>query len=145
MCWVSATAEVKTAKEDLFVFKLLIDVCHKRPNTLLSPIYRYLYHIGEKYSLQGPLTLLVSQYADRYIINEGIHSYTVDCRVVKQSDGSCVVKNQAGEILNTYPYIGSYDFVIVSCIIPKGANYFVNCAGEVVSDTIKIVEKFKIY
>ena len=145
MCWTSTTAEVKTAKEDLVVFKMLIDTCHKRPNTLLSPIYRHFYHIGEEYRLQDPLKLLVNQWANKYLINEGIHSYTTDCCVVKQSDGSCIVKNQAGEIIGNYPYIGgSYDFVITSCIIPKGATYYVNFDGEVVSDVIKIIDKFKI-
>lgn len=144
MCWVSTTAERKIAKEDLFVFKILIDTCHKRPNTLVSPVYRCLYHIGENYCNQDPLKVRINQYADKYIINEGIHSYTTDCYVVKQDSGSCIVKNQAGEVIGKYLHIERYDYVITSCIIPKGTNYFVNYAGEVVSDVIKIVNKFEV-
>lgn len=145
MCWISTIAEKKTAEEDLFVFKILIDTCHKRPNTLVSPVYKCLYYIGESYCNQEPLKVRINQYADRYIINEGIHSYTTDCYVIKQDSDSCIVKNQAGEIIGKYLRIERYDYVITSCIIPKGATYFVNYAGEVVSDIIRIVNKFKIY
>lgn len=146
MCWMTKKPVIakKIAEENLFVFKMLIDTSNRRPNTLLSPIYRHFYSIGEEYSIRNKLKMLWASRDQVYFISEGIHSYSTDCCVTKQSDGSTIVKDQTGEIIGRYPYIESYDFVIVSCIIPEGTTYYENERGQIVSERIKIIKKFKI-
>lgn len=144
MCWISKEINRKVAEEDTFVFKMLIDTSHRQPNTLLSPICRYFYSIGENYSTLNRITVQWSRYEQAYFINEGFHSYSTDCCVTGQLDGSSIVKNQVGDIIGRYPYMEGYDFVIVSCIIPKGTTYYENEKGEVVSERIRIIKKYSI-
>lgn len=146
MCWISKeiNGTEKVANEDVFVFKMLIDTSHRRPNTLLSPICRYFYSIGEDYSILDKIKVKWSTYDKVYFINEGFHSYSTDCYVTKRLDGSSIVENQVGEVIGRYPYIESYNFVIVSCIIPKGTTYYENERGEIVSEQIRIIKKYSI-
>ena len=64
---------------------------------------------------------------DECIIKEGFHSYKTFERLLKN-----------GKSFKDHPYYR--DLAIYKAVIPKGAEYYVNEKGEVVSNQLKIIE-----
>ena len=113
MCWTSCVLHKHKALDDFIVYKL---VKFDTFNTCKSLVYNYTYIFEKLYKLESPLRGKKRNY--EYIINEGFHS--------------CAH-------LHSLIYIEeSLDTLVVECTIPKGATYYVNGRGEVVSDKIII-------
>ena len=113
MCWTSCVLNKRKALDDFIVYKL---VKFDTFNTCKSLVYNYIYTFEKLYKLGFPLLSKNRNYV--YIIDEGFHS--------------CAH-------LHSLLYIeDSLDTLVVECTIPKGATYYVNGHGEVVSDKIII-------
>ena len=113
MCWESCVLYKCKALNDFIVYKL---VKFNTFNTCKSLVYNYTYIFEKLYKLESPLRGKKLNY--EYMINEGFHS--------------CAH-------LHSFIYIEeSLDTLVVECTIPKGATYYVNGRGEVVSDKIII-------
>lgn len=131
MCWTTNKfihRESKIAEHDIKMFK----VCSPSIlgiNTVVSYYWELPYALNQVYdSLKNGLRLEVygPDYAE---INEGFHSYSLDCNIVKQTVIS---------IWNNRTFLDSYnvDSIIVYGYIPKGSVYYINERGEYVSDKI---------
>lgn len=113
MCWESCVLNKHKALNDFIVYKL---VKFDTFNTCKSLVYNYTYTFEKLYKLESSLRGKKCNYG--YMINEGFHS--------------CAH-------LHSLLYIeDSLDNLVVECTIPKGATYYVNGRGEVVSDKIII-------
>lgn len=113
MCWTSCVLHKHKALDDFIVYKL---VKFDTFNTCKSLVYNYTYEFEKLYKLESPLHVKKRNYV--YIIDEGFHS--------------CAY-------LHSLLYIeDSLDNLVVECTIPKGATYYRNGRGEVVSDEIII-------
>ena len=113
MCWESCVLNKCKALNDFIVYKL---VKFDTFNTCKSLVFNYTYTFDKLYKLESLLRGKKRNYG--YMINEGFHS--------------CAH-------LHSLLYIeDSLDNLVVECTIPKGATYYVNGRGEVVSDKIII-------
>ena len=113
MCWESCVLNKCKVLNDFIVYKL---VKFDTFNTCKSLVFNYTYTFDKLYKLESPLRGKKRNYG--YMINEGFHS--------------CAH-------LHSLLYIeDSLDNLVVECTIPKGATYYVNGRGEVVSDKIII-------
>ena len=113
MCWESCVLNKCKTLNDFIVYKL---VKFDTFNTCKSLVFNYTYTFDKLYKLESPLRGKKRNYG--YMINEGFYS--------------CAH-------LHSLLYIeDSLDNLVVECTIPKGATYYVNGRGEVVSDKIII-------
>lgn len=144
MCWKSKEKKTpQIAGEDIFVYKVML----QNPDTgrYKSLYYGKDYEAGKIYTTYmvpidaGPL--FCAKY--RIMINEGFHSYNADkTEIIKDiywRVNSKEVKNNCLERIYCYSYFLDYEYrevVAVKCIIPKGACYYENELGEMVSDQI---------
>lgn len=113
MCWESYVLNKCKTLNDFIVYKL---VKFDTFNTCKSLVFNYTYTFDKLYKLESSLRGKKRNYG--YMINEGFHS--------------CAH-------LHSLLYIeDSLDNLVVECTIPKGATYYVNGRGEVVSDKIII-------
>lgn len=151
MCWKHLTLnneiEPEIAQYDIPVFK----VCcvHYCPNGIKLVIPYYYpcsgvssYKIGETYKLDGGITISRGFGASSYVftVDEGFHSYSIN-RLELRGNGADIeiaVRGACAWRANTTYF--AKDLAIVLCVIPKGSNYLINSAGEVVSDALKVKE-----
>ena len=113
MCWSNDEAIKKIAKNNFTVYKL---VKFDTFDTCKSSIYKYIYVFEKLHKLEH--SIIIKEKNDMCFIDEGFHSYT-NLRIlsfVEDLTNGCIVE----------------------CTIPKGAKYYVNNYGEVVSDQIII-------
>lgn len=121
----------------------------QNPDTgrLRSLYYEMDYEAGKVYSTHmEPIDIdtypLCAKY--RIMINEGFHSY--DDKKTEISEGPNFWGIYSKEAKNVWLDIISFDFlddeyreiVAVECIIPKGACYYENEFGEMVSDQLMV-------
>ena len=129
MCWITyKEVKCETAKEDIRIFKVCLP--SKSPEVLISAYQEFEYTLNKIYSAKEELKLTVygrdSYYGE---VNKGFHSYSPNCTIKKETIVS---------IWNGHQFLDSYDSysIIVYGYIPKGAHYYLNEAGEYVSDKI---------
>lgn len=126
MCWVSYcinNMNKHIAKKDTKVYKVAMKGC---TDVAIAPYYiNFEYELGITY---GKLESLKPTYFphDECRINEGFHSYRTFERILK-------VKS-----FKSHPLYKA--LAVYMAIIPKGAEYYVNEKGEVVSNQLKIIE-----
>lgn len=111
MCWISIKLDKKVAEHDITVYKIVLP-CTRGTKSLF---YKFWYLFNVTY--RG--TLDIKLVGSEYCITEGFHSYNTKSQVL---------------FANQF-----YFKKIVKCILPKGAIYYVNDRGEVVSNQIRII------
>lgn len=152
MCWIGLTETecTKRVAEDNIPTTKLVTV---HPNGAISSRYaHFAYLIDEEYKLYTHLELKKQDVRDekRLVIDKGFHSYSNDVKIICTFDevyamykGSQTLDyfdlKPKGYSNLVYGTIG-----IADCIIPKGSEYYLNFKGEYVSDTIKIINVYKI-
>lgn len=155
MCWETSKKSVcrfrKTAKEDIEVFKIVVE----KNNNEFRPYFmstKLCYKLGKEYKTKIEKRKYMARCYDKIQIDAGFHSY--DLKLVKP------YKDFHHDLDdNITPYFGAFSLVngcsigiytckdglyftnpaFVKCIVPKGAKYYENEVGEIVSDRIKIV------
>lgn len=158
MCWITYKKEFTIPKiaEDNIVCNKIVYLC---PNNIIKSAYNYfnyktniLYEIGieitTKYTIRG-----------NYVIDYGFHSYNTNVKYVSAlgifSDAPYIrVYNNNDKIIDMYEAVKwdvsckrgplKEQLGLASCIIPKGATYFLNEKGEYVSNKIKMLSAFRI-
>jgi hypothetical protein len=130
MCWISNNKpERLVAKEDITVYK----VVQMYPDgNILSYFNDFPYKLREIYNTVITVKHLKDSYNDFYFVEEGFHSYNYQLEIgidpyrnIPVADDKC-----GGE----YYGVGIYGML---CVIPKGAEYYVNEYGDIVSTSIK--------
>jgi hypothetical protein len=132
MCWISITPPtLLTAEKNIEIFKVGID----NFRSMYSPFRNFKYLLGFRYEEDCLYPMPIN---NRYEIHSGFHSY--DPRILqfyKNYDSIIVAKGS----LRVWTY-GSHMSVFKG-FIPKGAFYYSNMSGELVSDQIVITNKIK--
>lgn len=113
MCWASVTLNKQVAKQDYTVYKF---VKFDTFDTCKSSVYNYTYTFEKLNKLEQPL--IPTKKDSIYIIDKGFHSY-INLKIIYFTED--VTKGCVAE-----------------CTIPKGAIYYTNAYGEVVSNQIII-------
>lgn len=113
MClYVLPGAKIETAKEDIKVYKILLQ-------GNLSPYKSFQYKASTLYRLRKALE--VNPLTDG-MIYAGYHAYTNKVMALRRCD---------------YLYNPHYTKKVVTCIIPKGAKYCLGSSDEIVSTSLR--------
>lgn len=132
MCWISTgLPTLLTAEKNLEILKVGIDDFRG----MYSPFRNFKYILGFLYKIDDVYALPIN---GRYEVNSGFHSY--DPRILqayKNYDSLIIAKGS----LRIWTY-GAHMSVFKG-FIPKGAHYYSNMSGELVSDQIVIINKIK--
>lgn len=135
MCWRGKNIK-KKAVEDIHVFKIgtyVDETC------ATSYFQRFLYEVGGKYRSE---IVLKRNAGDRITINEGLHSYSFFKTAIAGTKNSLIVRSGL-DYLETYPTTTfGVELAKIYCTIPKGAIYFENEFGEIVSNEL-VIDRIK--
>ena len=110
MCLRTLTNEIKTAKEDILVYKIIDSKTNE------SLYRRFKYHRNTLYRLRKRLEIQLNYYVD-----DGFHSYA-----------SLGKAKEVENDLIFHPFRKVVEFTI-----PKGAKYIVGRSNEIVSTSIR--------
>lgn len=137
MCWITYKKELikpEVAEDNIVCNKL---VYLNSDNIIKSLYFDFNYEINVLYELDKEITI-IPNFTGVRIINDGFHSYSTDKYSLQRG-------------LKELPYLviplstkDKISFALASCIIPKGAIYFLNEIGEYVSNKIKMLSAFRI-
>lgn len=133
MCWVSDSAELLTAKNEVVVFKVCLQ--HRKTKALISYYYSSVYTLGVQKEEGIELNIIHGH----FVIRRGLHCYNTN-------KFTYVV----GElVLNIPPYHVFYDSgdwkaVVVRGYIPAGANYYLNKNQEIVTHKLILTDVLDI-
>ena len=136
MCWLSHDIPIKhIAEEDIKCYKVFKNngIIYKQSSFLgfkygkikmqkLFSIFRDFKYVPYKKQEHINILYNYSFHYLSYLINRGYHSYETLKKAQHNWNHMC-------------------DISIVECIIPKGAEYFVNKDQEIVSSTIIVTDK----
>lgn len=134
MCWQTKNGkyiERKTAERDIHVFKIVL----QEKGRIYSYFQDFEYKLNKTYYHNDPL------YIDNGVIFEGFHSYCDKCGIDKGDAVLFIEKLSSDEVLEAYEM---YNIAIMKCIVPRGAQYFENDDGEIVSNMLKTISIEKI-
>jgi hypothetical protein len=132
MCWtIYKFPKRKKAKKDVPIFKIL----GKHQRAFFYPEFKYT--LGKKYKttkMKNYLSILYEYYILKHgvTIHKAFHSYSGNLKLdITESDATIHLKNDRFEIYHDYEQP-----VVAYGVIPKGATYYVNEKGEIVSNEI---------
>ena len=134
MCFRSKKfPKLKIAKRNITCYKVL-------SKDLSSPFMLEEYVVNEV--KESSLDKIERDYLnDTYNIEEGLHSYTANCKFVKfDCGGFFQVRTKFDKQIMIY--LDSY--TVFKSIIPKGARYYCNNDGEYVSDKLIVLNDCKL-
>jgi hypothetical protein len=132
MCWISNNKpERLVAKEDIAVYKV---VQISPDDKILSYFNDFPYKLGGIYDATITIKRYKDEYNDFYYVEQGFHSYKYKLEIVLDP----FLKMPLTYDRNGTKYYGD-DIYGMLCIIPKGAEYYVNELGDVVSTSIKSI------
>lgn len=157
MCWATYNKELIVPKiaEDNIVCNKLVRIDSN--NIIKSDYFNFVYSLNTIYRHNQDLR--VNENSDIrgklfYEIHEGFYSYSTNIayETYTRKNGYGRIKvyyykdNSFHNLLDSYllTSMNSHQLCMASCIIPKGSTYFLNELGEYVSDSIKMLNVFKI-
>jgi len=125
------------AEEPIEVYKVL------RKDSLGELYAPYMcgfsYMLGKIYET----TIEFLDISEGYIkIENGFHSYSKECISTLTTEWVGVSSITGGRRLLGFK-IGFSNYIVMKCIIPKGATYYENKYGEIVSDKLQIINEIK--
>jgi hypothetical protein len=152
MCWISNTLNMKVAEHDIKTYKILLkntgyaqrwfDVQYK------SPFMSETYVMGMMH--MSDIKPIQMKDDSGYIIEKGIHSYSNDVTFKKHErypgvnvfmlNGEKMPYLCENDCRRNMSHLIIYEPVVVECTIPKGASYYENEKGEIVSTQL-VAEK----
>ncbi len=131
------TPKPQVAKEDMIVYKRLYRI---GKGEYQSPYVGYYYNRGQVYESQigklkkrrhHPMTLMNHNRNQKVTIigtiDSGIHAYTSKVTAKTRSKDADIYEQEA----------------IITCVIPKGAKYYLGKGNEIVTDKLYIGTKIK--
>lgn len=132
MCWISNNKPNRlVAEEDITVYKVVQIALDDK---ILSYFNDFPYKLGEIYNTTIAIKHYKDDYIDFYFIEQGFHSYNYHLEIGINPVTAFPITNDQ----NGTSYYGD-DIYGMLCIIPKGAEYYVNEFGDVVSTSIKTI------
>jgi hypothetical protein len=132
MCWISKNKpERLVAKEDITVYKV---VQIYPDGKILSYFNDFPYKLGEIYNTVITVKHLKDGYNDFYFVEQGFHSYNYHLKIGLDPFLNMPIAYDESSVR----YYGSGIFGML-CVIPKGAEYYVNEYGDIVSTSIKSI------
>ena len=144
MCWMSSVLlKPKKAKADIWVYKVVKESPY---SDYVDAFYTgYRYKLGETYKLVFGIEPKINTFGEMEI-TYGFHSYSINKSVAGANKYCLIVRNKnSNDFLN---FNATYDLeklpIIALCKIPKGATYYENADGELVSNEIIIVNTAKL-
>ena len=151
MCWFGERNDKRIAKEDIRCKKVFFKQLGHIRNRYVSPVMKTMYVKGETYESDIVITRGIS----RWKIDEGIHCYNMKKVEVERSMSESGERLIAKRPLSTKVYGANYQcvhygndigmqVVLVECIIPKGAIYYENKSGEIVTEKLIIGEEITV-
>lgn len=148
MCWITRKKENaigRIAEKDINVYKIMYEVkCN-----LYSWYNNFPYEVNTTYIWNKKLK--ISRFFDCWTIEKGFHSYSNESTIISKENNrafgeSFVVRSHNNnELCDSYFVSTGYclrNIKKVECIIPKGAIYYENEGGEIVSNQIKITNLY---
>jgi hypothetical protein len=130
MCWIcNNKPERLIAKECITVYKV---VQIYPDGKILSYFNDFPYKLGGIYNTVITVKHLKDGHNDFYFIEEGFHSYNYQLEI--GIDPFPQTPIAYGKSSARYYGVGIYGML---CVIPKGAEYYVNEYGDIVSTAIK--------
>ena len=137
MCWIGDLSSVaKIAEEDIKVYKIASIIDHH----LYSAIREYKYQLG----IEEKANLCISR-SYNLTITCGLHSYSEDCKIYDTRTEVSVVAKNCNSLAAEYSKSTTYMYCKLECVIPKGAVYYCNRYGEMVSDRLLPIKVTQIY
>lgn len=153
MCWFGERNDKGIAKEDIRCKKVFFKQPGHIRNRYVSPVMKTMYVKGETYESDIVITRGIS----RWKIEEGIHCYNMKKVDVERSKSESRERLVAkvpftnniyyGAQYHQYVYYGNdigMEVVLVECTIPKGAIYYENKSGEIVTEKLIIGEEITV-
>ena len=146
MCWFSGSKKLskyrRIARKDVLVRKLVR--VSENPNKVVSYFTEFEYELGKTY-YDEELSILNGYGSCHYAgIFVGFNSYSTECKITrkeqttvsgdKKKDEIEVYSPDGGDLVEYYELD---NLLMIDCVIPKGATYYVNELGEYVSESIK--------
>jgi hypothetical protein len=149
MCWLSKSKPIeRMADKDIVVYKIVSK--GDRNGNVLNYFYNggyityYKGNESEKINI-SPIYVEYGISDNYYIIEEGYHSYSLDCRMhlimeslLKFKEFDVFSNSEDSKLILMAYYIRESDR-IGKFVIPKGSKYYLNDKGEYVSDNIKFM------
>lgn len=138
MCWIGNLKSVaKIAEKDIKVYKIVTIIDHN----LYSVFKNYKYRLG----VEEKASLSISR-LHKLMITHGLHSYSEDCKIHDTcTEVNVIVKNTDCMTCCMYTKVSTYTLCKLECVIPKGAVYYCNKNGEMVSDRLLPIKVAEIY
>lgn len=130
MCWISSKPPVRRiAKEGIYTYKVVYDYSEFLCDSL---IMGFVYEYYKLYTQNKAIMPLCGARTNKWIIEEGFHSYRTWLTAKKAFEGFSTDSSIRKKIK------------IVQCIIPKGTIFYINEKNEIVSNNIIITNSTKV-
>jgi phage terminase large subunit-like protein len=136
MCW-KGNFELKTAQKDFEVYKVMKVGLS---NSFFSAYKNFAYEEGHTY--HSEIIKIPFYYKDISAVNVALHSYSLELTEWEQKNGVITIiskKRVKEEDILDFFINNINDFIVVPCLIPKGAKYCINELGEIISDTLQVL------
>lgn len=145
--WRGHTQNERIAEDDVMVYKVFM-MSRLNTNILTTPYKRFQYEEGKTYHAKI-YTFVSDTYSGNIKIDSGIHCYSKQCEFLRYSESDITMrrastihvkleKEQSKPDILSYRADMYYHPVVVECIIPKGTRYFINTAGEIVTESLTV-------
>ena len=139
MCWTGNLKDKKVASEAVTVYKIL--AWDRFNRKYVAPYQRTEYKIGKMYTISSLIP--TKHLFGEYLINEGFHTLNKDCLVCYGSCCDALIYGQ-NDVECMLIRVRLTDLpVIAKCTIPKGAVYYENSMGVIVSDSLIVNEVYE--
>ncbi len=145
MCWFGNLQESngKIASEDVFVYKVL----RMHDSELYSPCRYMVYKLGTSYMIYPNVIepVKVATASDiTHRIDYGLHCYSEECIASKTAFGNLFIDQPNGNYLTTYVTGATSVLALIKCKIPKGAKYYENSFGEIVTEKLETLYRVSV-
>lgn len=147
MCWYGKLLSKQVAKDDIHCKKI---IAYNSKDKFYFPYYiRYgeikRYEIGKTYTSNLEIINVRTSVPNNCYIKDGLHCYSWDVTVLANKNKFCdsvlaVIDKKGGRDYYWFEKPQPGYPILVDCIIPKGATYYKNDRGEIVTDTLKLVK-----
>lgn len=161
MSWVGRIQNKRLAKDNIIVYKVFSVFVNE--GILMSPIAKRQYTLGKLYNTEIHTEKYVPPYSvlgggissNVIIIKDGIHCLSNKCEFERITTSSSTLPKKYLQLRvwlkkPQYPYeqkgtdvysCDDYTYpAVFKCIIPKGTTYYINRAGEIVTEALKIFQ-----
>ena len=146
MCWVTykkPPLERKKAKEDIPCYKVFkVSFSWYKSGILTSPFFpeqTWVWNEVYETELQEPFQDKRSPFNKQYQIDFGFHSSATPISKAEMCHGNKMWRNDQRTFFASVPHLKE---IVCECIIPKGAEYYLNEYDEYVSNQLKVVKKY---